>query len=511
MKKKKKVMICIFVLTFIVTMSIIGYFKIGSGKLSTTISKITSKVTKGDIKVEISGSGVVEPIKRYDITPLVSGNIISAPFEEGQLVKKGDIIYRFDTTELQGNIKKKENALIRLELNDKSTQEDLSNTIVYAGISGRLTNFSVKVNDSIGENKVGDISDVSYYLAKVPFTETQIKNIKLGQGALISSSTYMSSVKGIVSKISNYPTSQIYGVKLYEVEMKIRGNISLSKDDEVSATIGNMESPVTGKIDVPDSDSVISTIQGRVNKVYVNNNDYVTKGQKLFELDNKSYVKMHKINTLDYDDELIDLKSAQKQMENYNIKAPIDGIVLKKNYKAKDTFNFGASVGNLMVIADLSKVKFDMKIDELDINKMKIGQSVEVSADALPDKTFAGEITSIANEGTAVNGVSNYLVQVTIDKPGVLKSGMNVTAKTIVAHRANVLLVPTEAVERINGKSYVKLQTGIKGKQREVKIEIGISNKDYVEVIKGLKEDDIVVMPNLSDQGISNSNGGLFN
>lgn len=499
--KKRKVVIGSIVFVVLFVGALIGYNKMSFGKESASLTKSTASVIKGNIRVEISGSGVIEPIKRYDITPLVNGNIISSPYEEGDKVRKGDIIYRFDATEIQGNIQKAKNALQRISLKDKSTKENISESTIYAGTNGILTNFNLKINDNVVSSKVGDIVDNSYILAKVPFTEAEIRHLKIGQSAIVTSQAYMSSVKGIVSKINYSPNVQIYGVKMYDVEIRIIDKNNFADGNEVSAEIGNIESFSTGKIELPKSCSVVPALSGRVSKIYVSNNDYVIKGQKLFELDNEAYVNALKENGLDNNDALINLESLQKQLEDYNIKSPIDGTVIKKNYKEGDTINSGASATNLMVIADLSKVVFDMKIDELDINKMRIGQLVNVTADAIPDKVFVGQITSISNEGTSVNGVSNYLVEVTINNPQELKSGMNVNAKTLVAQRENVLLLPTSAVERRDGKSYVKLITDEKGNQKEVNIETGINNIDYIEVIKGLKEGDKVAIPDMSEEG----------
>lgn len=163
-----------------------------------------------------------------------------------------------------------------------------------------------------------------------------------------------------------------------------------------------------------------------------------------------------------------------------------------------------------MVVADLSKVKFNMKIDELDIAKIKIGQKVSVLADALPESTFIGKIATIAGEGTAVNGVSSYIVQVTIDEPGELKSGMNVSAKTIVAEKENVLLVPVGAVQKKDGKAFVLLPKNGEESQKTVDIQIGINNKNYIEIINGLKEGDIVAMPDLATEGTTSGGAGIM-
>ena len=75
---------------------------------------------------------------------------------------------------------------------------------------------------------------------------------------------------------------------------------------------------------------------------------------------------------------------------------------------------------------------FNLEVDELEISKIELGQTANITADALPDETFTGEVTKIANEGTSQNGVTTYKVELTISEPGNLISGMNVNAEIIV-------------------------------------------------------------------------------
>jgi len=499
-KSKKKLIIILSLLVIIVVGAVAAFMHFKAAKPAAAKVENITQVKKGSIKVEISGSGVIEPIESYDISSLVSGKIVSSPFEEGDKIKKDDILYKIESTELEGNIQKTMNSIARLDLSSKDTYDNINKTVLYAGADGRLTNFNVKQNDTITTAKLGDIIDDSISLAKVPFTEAQVDQIYIGQPATVYSAALMSSINGTVSKIDKYAAKKANGAVLYTVEISIAGNSSLAKDSEVTAEIGGFDSPEAGKIDVPDSTPVTSALAGRVKEVYISNNDYVTKGQKILELEGDTYSSSLNKGTFDRSDLEVTLKTQQKQLENYNIKSPLDGIVLEKNKKIDDTVNVGVSTSALplMVVADMSKMKFEMKIDELDINKISLGQSVNVTSDAVPDKTFNGKITSIAGKGTASNGVSTYLVEVTINEPGDLKPGMNVNAKTIVSEKNDILTVPASAIWKKDGKAFVSLPADENGKTKEVNVEIGINNKDSIEIVKGLNEGDKIVIPTVA-------------
>jgi len=501
-KNKKKIIIIGSIIIAVSVVLIITMSNLRNAKPVTASVETTEKVKKGEIKVEISGSGVIQPVQSYEISSLVSGKIISAPFEEGDKVKKDDILYKLDATEVEGNIQKTRNSISRMDLSANDTKSSLDKTVVYAGISGRLTNFNIKENDNVSTAKIGEIIDDSYSVARVPFSESQINKIYVGQSANINSAVLMSSISGTVSRVNSYSSKKANGVALYDVEIKIQGNSSLIRDTEVTAEINGMESPAAGKIEQPEACTVSSSIAGRVKTVYVTNNDYVGEGQRILELESDTYTSSLSKNNLDRNDLMITLSTQEKQLENYNIKAPIDGVVLEKNKKSEDTITAGVNVQPLMTVADMSKVKFEMKIDELDINKIKNGQTVRVTADALPDKEFMGKVTSIAGKGTAANGVSNYLVEVTIDEPGALKPGMNVTAKTIVSEKKDILVVPAAAVWKKDGKAYVTLPKDAEGNSKDTAVELGINNKDYIEIIKGLEENDEIVLPQMAKDSI---------
>ena len=155
-----------------------------------------------------------------------------------------------------------------------------------------------------------------------------------------------------------------------------------------------------------------------------------------------------------------------------------------------------------MVIADMSKVKFTISVDELDIGSIQLGQKATVDADALPGKTFEGYISSIAAEGTlSGQGVTTYDVEIVIDEPGELMSGMNVNANIVISEVNNVLRIPEEALNMARGGKATVYIKNEKMKQdakfpddyeaREV--EYGQSNGTYVEITSGLKEGETVV------------------
>ena len=200
-----------------------------------------------------------------------------------------------------------------------------------------------------------------------------------------------------------------------------------------------------------------------------------------------------------------------EQLDDYTITAPIDGTVITKNTKVGDTLDTTNGQTTLAVIYDLSYLTFDMSLDELDVNQVEVGQTVEVTCDSLEDVgTIEGVVTKVSVAGTTSNGVTTYPVTVQIDNPPEdLLPGMNVDAVIVVDEATDVIAVPISAVQR-GDTVYVKDDsatntdgTMVNGSLlpdgwRAVEVETGLSDTNYIEILSGIEEGDIVYVPEVA-------------
>ena len=487
--------VCIVVVVVIIIIALVFWFREnGSTKVSEKIT--TKEVTTGDISVKISGSGVIEPLERYAITPLVYGNIEECDFNETDLVKKGDVLYKFESFTVENSIKKMQNNIDKLIINQNKLKENLEKTNVYATHNGRISGFNVQEDENVGTMSVGQIVDDGCFVACVFFNRAQTEEMYIGQDAVVVIPELMEKVDGKVSKISNTFVPENKGISLYGVEITVNRKMSIPEGTLVYAIVNGVESSGNGKIKDFEKYSIIPEVSGKVKEVYVSNNDYVEKGQKLFKIDEGPYIRSINEGEIDLKSAYLSLEETKKNLEDYSIKSPIDGVVLSKEYKKDDSIDSNSRGTTLMVVANMSKVKFDMEIDELDISKVKKGQLVEVTAEALEGDTFMGKVTSIAEEGTSTNGVTNYVVSVTIDKPGNLKSGMNIDAVIIIEDKNDVLVVPNLAVSKEGTKYYVTVYLEEDKKAEKRYIEIGVSDNSNVEVLSGLEKGEKIITNN---------------
>jgi HlyD family secretion protein len=200
--------------------------------------------------------------------------------------------------------------------------------------------------------------------------------------------------------------------------------------------------------------------------------------------------------------------SAQAILNEAEITSPIGGTVTQIDSKVGDLVA-PSTVG--FQIDDLSHLYVNIQVSEVDINKVKIGQPVDLTLDAIPDKNFQGKVTDIDAVGTASSGAVNFNVTTEItSKDPEIKSGMTATANITVTALTNILVVPTRAIKTINSRQIV--YTMRNGALRPVPITTGISSTDTTQLLTGnLQEGDLIVLdPPTATTLTTGARGGLF-
>ena len=461
LSKKKKIIVFVS-LALIMVLLITIVFGRKNDEQQQTYIEATAVI--GNITETISQSGVIEPYERYEITSLVKGEIISSPVEEGDMVEEGDTLYQIDDEDAQLNMEKAQMSL-------EESSENVNNLNVYAPASGKLTDFSLKTGDNVGASVIGKINNIDRLNLDIPFSLSDYNKISVGDKVSATSSLYMTSILGRVThKYTANSNLDTGGSVVRYIEIELENPGALTDGTTFAATVhtdsGDVNSAGSGVIDGGTTTDVRAEVSGEVLYIGAKNGDYVKKGQLIVRLKNNAVTNSYKTNQLN-------VKSNQKTLDNYNITSPISGTVITKNSKAGDKLDNTNSSTVMMVVADMSKMKFTITVDELDIADIKLGQTAIVDADAIPDTNFEARITSIASEGVSSgDGVTTFTVELTIDEPGELKSGMNVNANILINEAYDAVTIPEEALMSVRGNSAtVLVKTDGKKKNKETSKE----------------------------------------
>jgi len=249
-----------------------------------------------------------------------------------------------------------------------------------------------------------------------------------------------------------------------------------STTKEVEVTVGSIKEEISlsGSVEANKLTSVSCGEKSTVEEIYVQANEEVSEGEDIILLENGSVIE-----------------------------APFDGKITKISVSEGDSVDSNSSAFN---IADTSLFKIETSVDESEITKVSVGQSVDVVVSAI-NKEYEGKVTSVDAEGSSSGSSVSFGVEVTLEGDvSDLYTGMSSEMNIVIKESNNALLVPIQAVKSKGGKYTVSVKSG--NETKEVEVEVGLQNSSSVEIVSGLKEGDIVVytqasQSNKSSQGNS--------
>lgn len=508
LKKHKKGLILLVILAvviFVVLPKVIG------NKANEMMQGLyqTEKPSVQDLQKTLTGTGTVSPNDQYAITSMVQGEITEAPFEVGDIVEKGQLLYQFSTESAQDAVKSAELGVRQAKQSyedavDARTQST-DNLSLTSGEEGYVKKLYVAAGDKISVGtKVADIYDNTIMTLEVPFNAGEVSRSWIGNRASVYVGDDGERLKGTVTAIaSNTETLEGNMVVTY-VTIEVPNPGAISAGMSGTASIGGVDCNSEGNFTVRSEGTILADGSGTIETLNLKEGSYVHKGDTYLVLKDATVGDSVKSAELSVESAQNQLSSAQKSLDDYSITAPISGTVITKNAKEGDNIN--ATYANpLAVIYDLSKVKFQMKVDELDVLKIFVGQEVQVTADALEEVTMTGHITNISLEAITTGGVTEYPVTVEMDEVGALLPGMNVSATIVLEEVKGAMCVPVDALMRGN-IVYVKNEEGVETDAdgvasgvpagfHEVTVEVGVSSDSYVQILSGLTEQDEVYVP----------------
>lgn len=447
-KRKIKIAVIIGIATILLIVSILFMKKIFSqGDNETIITPHT--VERGNITTVISGTGTIEPIEQYDISSIARGDVIADYITVGQQVNKGDLLYEVDSTEAQNNIEKAKISLQKQQLSYQQTVENIENLTVTAPISGTITNMYVKNGDNVQTNgKICDIVNSATMSITLPFLADDAHSLYTGASAHITLDTTNETITGSVKRVATGTYSTATGAIVADVEIIFHNPGAVKDGDVATVTVGGYACNQAGTIKYGDSITVIAKTSGEVSNLELGVGDTVSANHVILKLINTSSSTNARSGALSIQDAELALDNQIEALDEYMITSPITGTVIDKTAKLGDALDGNKS--SMAIVADMSKVTFTMSIDELDIKNISVGQEVLVTADALPDQTFTGYVSNISIIGTTGNGVTTYPVDVIIEEYEGLLPGMNVDADIISEQSSDTLKIPISAVSRGN-------------------------------------------------------------
>ena len=480
-RKKRKGKSGRIVIVFIVVLAALlgGFFlykkKTSSQKSQGDQSVSTATVKRTDISSELTASSSLSPKDTYEVTSLVEGEVIEANFEEGDVVEKGQVLYRIDASSIDSDLSSAQTSLQRAKESVQTAQSAYAGeTARIAGntyrstASGYIKTLYIKEGDKVNSGtKIADLYDDSVMKITAPFLSGEAAEINVGDEAAVILEDTGEQISGTVTVVSSMEETLSGGRLVKNVTVEVSNPGGLTTDTAASVTVDGFVCSAEGTFKAKTETTLSVELSGNksleIENLLIHEGSYVDKNSDLFQVTAKTaeeYLKEFKDAVESADDNLENaenkLDNTQDSVDDYTITAPISGTVITKNAKVGDKISKNSSGTTTMaVIYDLSTMTLEMSVDELDVSSIKVGQSVEITADAVEDETFTGTVTNVSLQSSYSNGVTNYPVTVTLDDTGSLLPGMNVDAKIILDSSENALVIPASALMRGN-RVYVK-------------------------------------------------------
>ncbi len=476
-RKKGKKIVLILAAALIAGLSGFAFYKRNQAKdAAASVNNVqTAIAARMDISSELTASSSLSPKDTYEVTSLVEGEVLEALFEEGDVVEKGQVLYRIDASSMDTDLSSAETSLQRAKESLETAREDydeaqnsLSGNTYKATGTGYLKTIYLKEGDKVGNGtKIADVYDDSIMKLSVPFLSAEADQIPVGGEAVLTLEDTGEQITGTVTAVSSMEEALAGGRLVKAVTIETANPGGLTTLTRATAAVGEFvcggEGTFTPKTEVSMSADFPGQSNLEVETLLVAEGAYVTVGTPLFTVTAKSaqkYLKSFEDSLQSAGDSVENaqnkLSNTRDSIEDYTITAPISGTVITKNVKAGDKITKSANGTTAMaVIYDLSAMTLSMSVDELDVGSVKAGQQVNITAEALEGETFTGTVTNVSLESSYSNGVTNYPVTVLLDETGDLLPGMNVDAEIVLDSSKDALCIPVGALMRGN-RVYVK-------------------------------------------------------
>ncbi len=502
-RKKRRRIIAIAVVVVLAALLIVPRLAGGGPANTPQSSYVLDTVSRRDITVVVSGSAALEPADSYVVNALVGGEILSADFEEGDVVEKGALLYQIDTGDVENSIERSRLSVERAQMSYDQALDGRDDLVIEANESGVIVELMVEEGDSISMGQtIASIRDSATMTLRLPFPSDDAQSFTIGQAATVTLDSTFETLNGTVTEIAPVDEVLAGNVMVRNVTIEVQNPGGIAPQSMASAMVGTAACTQSAAFEYQAETTVTASAAGTVDALLVQEGDSVVKNQAILRLESDSLDDSIRSAELSLRDAQLSLQSTIDQLDNYSITSPIAGTIVEKNYKQGDKLdNSSALSDSLCTIFDLSYLTLTLNVDELDVAKIEVGQKVAVTAEAVEGQSYRGVVTKVNINGTTMGGVTSYPVTVRIDETDGLLPGMNVDVEIEVQSETGVLAVPVSAVERgnrvlvktgetVEGTGTTLDENGLPVGYEYREVTLGINDDDYIQITSGLEEGD---------------------
>lgn len=535
----------LLLLVVLALLGIGGYYGYQKWFVSTTTTRyLTAKAQRGVLVSSITGTGQVAVSDQVDISAKASGDVIFVGATAGQEVKAGTLLLSLNARDALKTVRDAEVNLASTQLAlDKLLKpvDPLSilqseNTLAQANETKQQAEDSLDKAYEDGFNSVSnaflDLPAIMYGLKDIlngNSFATNVSNIdwytSYGIGANqdnfdkvtsyrnSAEDTYITARDAFNANFDHYKnvartsdTSTIEAIiletyntsKLVANAVKSSSNFLDLLKDIVQNTYSNPNIPATMVAHQSTLQSYIGTTNSQLSNLLSIKSTIENSKNSIVSADRTISEKIISladlkagVDPLDVQSQKLSLKQkqnslldAREKLADYSVRAPFDGVLASFTVEKGDTISSGASLGTLITKQRIATIS----LNEIDVAKVKVGQKVMLTFDAIDGLNISGSVAEVDALGTVSQGVVSYNVKIAFDlQDDRIKPGMSVSASVILSSKPDVLMVPSSAVKNstvdilVNGAPVTKT------------VVAGDNNDTMTEIVSGINEGDDVV------------------
>ena len=442
---------------------------------SVDTSYVETAPEQRDLVNALSGTGTLKPANTYNVKSLVSGKVLTCSFEEGDNVEEGDVLYTVDSS-------------------------DATTKVEQAGITLQQAqrNYDKTVDRQYVRAEVAVIRDNSKMTLALEFPAADAAGFSVGQSADVTLDGTFETLTGTITAITGTDALSTGNLLTRTVTISVRNAGGLTTAQAATATVNGVSAIGAATFQYQAERTLTTLAAGTVTAIHAREGDSVNKDDIVLQISGDDLSESIQSASETLRGAELSMQSTQDAMNNYTITSPISGTIIEKAAKVGDALSTGS---DLCTIYDLSYLEMTINVDELQVSSLSVGQTVQVTADAVQDKTYEGVVTRVSMKGDTSGGTTTYPVTVRIDETDGLRPGMNANAEIVVAQAKNALAVPNAAVVR--GSYVLVTQDSPSAVNADpdmvapdgfvyVKVKLGVSDSDYTQVVSGLTAQDTV-------------------
>ncbi len=433
-------------------------------------------VTRGTIQTTVSGSGQLAD-RESEVVELPALLMLDRLYvEEGDTVEENQLLASVNPQSLMAAMAQKQTELDELDEKIEDAEDEKAETSVRATVSGRVKAIFVEKDDNV---------------SAAMYEHGALMLLSLDGHMAVDIEADLAAGDSVVVRCAD---KEWKGTVDHSVNNK--ATVLLTDNGPLNGALAdvydeNGRKLGTGELYINQSLAVTGYV-GTVSNVSAHENQEVKAGSTLLRLSDTGY-------TANYDALLKEREQLQEDMNRLiaiystgGMYAPMAGRIVKVEWEEDDEQS--QTDTEMLSIRSNDSILLNVSVDESDILNIQEGLEAAVTISSIGDESYKAVVTEVGTEGTAVGGVTTYMVELEMDRVEQMRSGMSANADISISAAADALLLPEDAVNRTSDRYYVYTSideaTGELSGMKE--ITIGVNGNGYTEILTGVEEGELV-------------------